>query len=187
MTQNTTNSAPLRLRLIIALAMLVLGFVGVIVTDVSKNGAWNYWRFLAVVYGVLSLCLSWHLRRKKWKTTLVTLWHEFAHWAGLIGAIFVSSYFVQAGLVGRFEASIMTLLLLALATFLAGIYIESTLLAIGAILGLFALGIAFIDAYFYNILLPFALLTIVVYVVFIRHAHKKMQKSIPETPPEDSR
>lgn len=182
-----TNSEPLRLRLIIALTMLVLGFIGVIVTDVSKTGAWNYWRFLAVVYGVLSLCLSWHLRRKAWKTALVTLWHEVAHWAGLIGAIFVSSYVVSAGLVGRFEASIMTLLLLALATFLAGIYIESTLIAIGIILGLFALGIAFIDAYFYNVLLPFALLAILVYVVFIRHVHKKMKKNTPGTPPEDNR
>ena len=180
------NSAPLKLRLVIALVMLVLGFIGVIITDISKTGAWNYWRFLAVVYAVLSLVLSWHLKRKEWKTPLITIWHEIAHWVGLIGAIFVSSYFVQIGLIGRFEASVMILLLLALATFLAGIYIESTLIFIGIILGIFALGIAFLDAYFYNILLPFALVAIVVYVVFIRHAHKKMSKSIHETPPEDN-
>lgn len=183
MTQNMP-SAPLKLRLVIALVMLVLGFIGVIITDISKTGAWNYWRFLAVVYAVLSLCLSWHLKRKGWRTTLITVWHEIAHWAGLIGAIFVSSYFVQMGLIGRFEVSVMTLLLLALATYLAGIYIESTLIFIGIILGIFALGIAFLDAYFYNILLPFAVVAILVYVVFIRHAHKKMKSQ--EKPPEDN-
>lgn len=181
-----TNSIALKLRLIIALVMLVLGFLGVIFTDISRTGAWNYWRFLTVVYAILSLCLSWHLKRKEWKTTLITVWHEIAHWAGLIGAIFVSSYLVQVGIIGRFEASVMTLLLLALATFLAGIYIDSTLILVGIILGIFALGIAFLDAYFYNILLPFGLVAIVVYVVFIRHAHKKALKNSPEKPPEDN-
>lgn len=186
MKEKTANSAPLKLRLVIALIMLVLGFIGVVVTDISKTGAWNYWRFLAVVYAILSLCLSWHLKRKEWKTTMLTLWHEIAHWGGLVGAIFISSYFVKIGMIGRFEASVMTLLLLALATFLAGIYIESTLIFIGILLGIFALGIAFLDAYFYNILLPLALLSIVVYAIFIRHVHKKMTKNSHETPPEDN-
>ncbi len=66
--------------------------------------------------------LSWHVKKKGWRTTLVTLWHEAAHWAGLIASIFIAAYFVRIGMIGRFEASLLTLLLLALATYLAGVY-----------------------------------------------------------------
>ena len=170
------NSASTKLRLCVALVMLILGFVGVIVTDISKDGAWNYWRYTAVLYAILSLCLSWHLKKQGWKTTLLTVWHEIAHWIGLIAAIFISSFLVKMGLIGRFEASLLTLLMLALATYLAGIYIEPTLVLIGIMLGIFALGIAFLDVYLYNILLPLTLVVAVVFLVLIHRAHKKLSK-----------
>jgi hypothetical protein len=87
--------------------MLFLGFIGVIVTDIRKDGAWNYWRVLCVIYALISLGMSWHLKRRGWKTTALTVWHEIAHWAGLFGSIFVTSWFVHIGALGRFEASLL--------------------------------------------------------------------------------
>ena len=168
------SSVTLKVRLSVALIMLMLGFIGVVFTDISKEGAWNYWRYVAVVYAILSLCLNRHLKTQGWKTTILTVWHEIAHWIGLIVATMIVSYFVHVGLLGRFEASVMTLLLLALATYLAGIYIESTMLIVGIMLGIFAIGIAFLDAYLYNILLPLTLLVGIILLILIRHAHKKL-------------
>ena len=80
------------------------------------------------------------------------------------------------GLIGRFEASLLTLLLLSLATYLAGIYIETSLVLIGIMLGGFAMGIAFLDEYLYNILLPMTILGGILLVLLIHHAHKKFTK-----------
>ncbi len=167
------NNTAFKTRLITASIMLMLGFIGVFITDIKKDGAWHYWQFLAVVYAALSLALNWHLKRKGWKTTLLTIWHEIAHWVGLMAAIFVASYFVSIGLVGRFEASLLTLLLLALATYLAGIYIESTLIFVGIALGVLGACIAFLDAYLYNVLLPITIVTAIILVLMIRYSHKK--------------
>ncbi len=170
------HGSSLKLRLIIALIMLIFGFAGVVLTDIFKNGAWNYWQYITVIYALLSLYLSMHLKIKGFRTTLITIWHEIAHWVGLMGAIVIASYFVKMGLVGRFEVSLLTLLLLALATYLAGIYIEPTLIFIGIMLGLFAIFLTFLDAYLYNILLPLTLIVVIVLVFFIHHAHKKLTK-----------
>ena len=75
---------PFKPRMICGLLMLALGFIGVVVTDIKKNGAWEYWRILAIVYALISLGLSWHLKKQGWKTTILTIWHEIAHWAGLV-------------------------------------------------------------------------------------------------------
>ena len=167
-----------QLRIIVALVMLILGFIGVIVTDIIKDGAWKYWQFLCVVYAVMSLVLSWHVKKKGWKTSALTIWHELAHWAGLAGAIFIVSYFVGVGLVSRFIASLLTLLLLSLATYLAGIYIETTLIFVGVILGIFALGIAFTAVYLYSILLPLTIIAAIMLFVFIKKT--RQSRDIPK-------
>ncbi len=166
----------LKLRLFVALLMLTLGFIGVIITDIKKDGAWTYWQWVAALYALLSLGLSWHLKKQGWRTTVVTLWHEVAHWAGLIGAVFIAAYFVRIGMIGRFEASLLTLLLLALSTYLAGVYIEPSFIVIGVLLGIFAASIAFLEAYLYNILLPLTLLAVVGIIVLIHRTHKKLQQ-----------
>jgi hypothetical protein len=166
----------LKVRLFVALLMLTLGFFGVVVTDIRRDGAWNYWKYLAIAYAVLSLALSWHLKKNGWRTSLLTLWHEIAHWAGLIAAVYTASYLVHIGMIGRFEASLLILLLLALATYLAGIYIETSFLFIGVILGGFAAAIAFVDEYLYNILLPLTLLAAILLILFVRHTHKKLSR-----------
>ncbi len=171
------NKSALKLRLIVALVMVILGFIGVVLTDIKKDGAWKYWRALCIIYTIISLALSWHLKKQGWKTSLFTLWHELAHWAGLIGAIFIASYFVDIGLIGRFEASIVILLLLALATYLVGIYTEATFIFIGIMLAGFAAAIAFLDAYLYNLILPITLIIGVLLVVFIHRVHKKTDKA----------
>lgn len=168
------NGRSIKLRMLVGLLMLALGFIGVVVTDIKKDGAWEYWRVLAVIFALLSLGLSWHLKKQGWKTTILTIWHEIAHWAGLIGAIWIASYLVHIGLIGRFEASLLTLLLLALTTFLAGIYIEPTFIFVGLLLGGFAISIGFIDTYLYNILLPATLVTAILLIAFLHHAHKKL-------------
>ena len=49
------------------------------------------------VYAVLSIFLSWYLRARQ--PVLATIWHEFAHWGGLVLAVYLISIFVDIGLI----------------------------------------------------------------------------------------
>ncbi|MBY0530173.1 MAG: hypothetical protein K2P51_08335 [Rhabdochlamydiaceae bacterium] len=150
----TTKNHHWKLRLSIALLMLILAFVGVIVTDIYQDGAWRYWQIISIVYAVLSLTLSFYLKKMGWSKAIWTLWHELFHWIGLMLAIFIISYFVKTGIMGRFQSGLVVLTLLAFATYLAGIYIEATYIPIGVLLGFFAAGTALFQAYIYSVILP---------------------------------
>ena len=96
------------------------------------------------------LRLKLALKKIRVEKEAVTVWQELLHWAGLMLAICLISYVVHIGLQNRFEASIEVLILLALTTYLAGVYIEVSFIPIGILLGGFAAGIAFFDEYLYE-------------------------------------
>lgn len=171
---------PWRARLIIGLIMLVFSFIGLIIADVEKQGAWLYWRIMVPVFSVLCLWLSWYLRRKKHSLTLSTIWHEILHWFGLIIAVYLISIFVEMGIMGRIEASLMVITLLALTTFIAGIYVEFTFIPIGVMLGCFALGAALAQEYLYTIMLPITIGIAIILVWLIHSMRKKTQQKIHE-------
>lgn len=153
MSEKIERKYPWKIRFIASLLLLILGFLGLIITDIFRDGGWLYWRIITPVYALISLLMSWYLRKNE-KFSFSELWHELLHWFGLILAIYLLSKFVSIGVMGRFEAGLVALSMLALTTFLAGIYIEVTFIFIGLILGFFAYGIAFLDQYLYAIILP---------------------------------
>lgn len=167
-----SESHPWRVRLIVGLIMLVFAFIGLIVTDLWKDGAWNYWRYMSPVYALMSLWLSWS-RRKSGHELAMTLWHEVAHWLGLIGAVWLMTGFVTLGLIGRFEASMQVLVLLALTVFTNGIYTEHSFIIIGIALGLLAAVVAFINKYLFAIMLPVLALALIAIVWFFHRVKSK--------------
>jgi len=160
-----------KMRLLVGLIMLGLSFIGLIVSDIRQNGAWTYWRVMVPVYAILCLFLSWYLRRKQKIMTPATIWHELVQWFGLILAVYLVSIFVNVGLMGRFEAGLVVLTLLALTIFIAGIYVEATFFLVGLLLGIFAAAAAFMAAYVYTVMLP---LTIVVAILLIWVSRKRI-------------
>ena len=160
-----------KMRLLVALIMLGLSFIGLIVSDIKQNGAWNYWRIMVPIYAVLCLFLSWYLRRQKKIMSAATIWHELVQWVGLALSVYLVSIFVKIGLMGRFEAGLVVLTLLALTIFIAGIYVEATFFLIGLLMGIFAAAAALMAAYVYTVMLP---LTIIVAVLLVWVARKRM-------------
>ncbi|QVL57314.1 MAG: hypothetical protein KFB93_08015 [Simkaniaceae bacterium] len=159
-----------KMRLMIAIIMLGLSFIGLVVSDIRQNGAWNYWRVMVPIFAILCLFLSWYLRKKQKIMSATTIWHELVQWFGLALAVYLVSIFVNIGLIGRFEAGLVVLTMLALNTFITGIYVESTFFVIGILLGLFAAAAALLAAYIYSIMLP---LTIGVAVLLIWLTRKR--------------
>ncbi len=151
------NSHPWEARFIVGLLILILGFIGLVVTDIKEDGGWNYWRTMVFVNAALCLWLSWYIRHKKGLFKISFFWKEVAHWIGLLLAVYLISVFVNMGIMGRFIASLQVLTLLSLTTFLAGLYTEPFLMVVGVVLGIFCAGVAFVDEYLYSIMLPVTL------------------------------
>ena len=155
----------------IGLIMLGLSFIGLIVSDVRQNGAWLYWRVMVPVFAGMCLFLSWYLRRKQHLITPTTIWHELVQWFGLGLTVYLVSIFVNIGLMGRFEAGLIVLTLLAFNIFVTGIYVEATFFIIGIVLGLFALAASLLAEYLYTIMLP---ITVGVAVLLVWIARKRL-------------
>lgn len=165
MPEETVNHNTWKVRFAVSLIMLFLAFLGMIF---SGDKAWIYWRAITPVYAALSIGLSWYLKRKQRK-----LWHELAHWAALLLSIYILSLLVSMGFMGSAEGGVETILLLALATFLAGIYTEPTLMVVGTILGLSVVGMGYISKYFYGIALPVIVIALILifYITRRQKAH----------------
>ena len=150
-----------KIRLLIAISMLTLSFIGLVVSDFRKNGAWDYWRVMVPVFAPLCLFLSWYLRHKEKVITQGTIWHELVQWLGLALAVYLVSVFVNIRLMRPFEGGLVVLILLALNIFITGIYVETTFFVIGILLGFFALATALLTKYIYTMILPITIGVIV--------------------------
>lgn len=160
-TQQSVNKNVWRIRFIVGFLMLTIAFVGMVFTNISSQGGWIYWRTMTPIYALLCIGLSLYLRHMKLSDTLVTVWHEIWHWFGLLLAVFVLSKLVDMGFMNHLQAGVQVLLLLALATFLAGVYIDSTFIITGILLGLMIWMVGFLNLYLY----AFALLGIIVFAL----------------------
>jgi hypothetical protein len=160
----------------IACIMLLLGFIGVILTNVKKEGAWTYWQYIVFVFALLSLAYNLASKREKYRSAFYTFWHELLHWVGLILCFLLLSFMVKIGIISRFTASLEILMLLALTTYLVGVYFDKIFIGIGIVLGLFAASIALFEQYLYIIIIPLVIIAIGVLVWLSRP--KKNNKQI---------
>lgn len=161
----------------VGVAMLVLAFLGMVITDVRKEGGWDYWKWIVPVYAILALWLSWYVRRQSAIVSPITLGHELLHWLGLIATVYLVSFFVHLGIISRFIAGIFDLTLLSFAIFLAGVYIETTFIFIGIILGAMAATSAMVVQYLYAVLVPLTLAGLIIVGITVWISHKKANSS----------
>jgi len=162
-------------RLFTCLIMLILAFIGLIVMDLHPKSYWTYSKIMAFLYAVLGLGLYGYLRRGEHAIHGSTLWHQLLHWLGLLLTIYITSIFVRTGVMANVQAGLMTLTLLSLTIFLAGVYTDSSFMLIGIMLAIFAAGAALIQAYLSALMIPVILLTgLIIYVVL--HRQKQSQR-----------
>lgn len=161
-----------KVRIGVTMVMLLLAFLGLIITNVHEEMGWNYWRGITLVYAMLCIFMTWYLRKEHNAFTIKNVGREVLHWLGLLATVLLISSFVHRGLINRFGAALTILALLAFSIYLAGIYIEVTFIPVGIILGLFAAFAAFLQQYLYFFLIP--LVAIAIAFVFIL-ARKKQE------------
>lgn len=148
--ENTTSSVrtyerhPIwKLRFVVGVIMLSLAFAGMIVSSITADGGWLYWRLMAPCYALLCIGLSLRMRYHRLSPAVATIWHEIFHWLGFLACVYLVAILVP-GFLTTFLAGLTILLLLALATFLAGLYSEPTFIVIGIAIGLLVAGVSVI-------------------------------------------
>ncbi len=160
-------------RIIATGIMLILALLGLIVTDVSQDESWNYWRIVVPIYALTSLVLSWYVRKKKGIPQGISIWQELLHWGSLLLAVYLVSVCVHIGLYGRFAAALQIVTLLALTTFIAGIYIDIAMIPIGILLGVFVSIAAFLEVYLYFIMIPVIIIALFIVLLMVKKRKKR--------------
>ncbi|KTD69874.1 transmembrane protein [Legionella santicrucis] len=170
--ENNSSRYPWNARFIVGIIILLLAFIGLILTNMKAASAWRFWQIITVIIALLALGLSFYHRHVKKIPTAVLIWHEILHWLGLMGSVYIISIYVDIGIISSFIGALGVLALLAQAIFLAGIYIEPTFLLIGIALGLFAISIAWMETHLFLLIIPILIIAVLAIAYFARRKNE---------------
>ncbi len=159
---------------IVASVMLASSLLGVVLMQMGSLWVWDYWQALSLFFAGMTIFLGYyHRRADKSSRNVGGLLHECLHWLGLLLCVFLVTKMVSMGFIGRFEASLMLLILLAFSVFLAGVYVDFALMAVGAIMGMGAVGLAFFSEYLYSFFIPIVIGVIIVGIIHFKLTHPR--------------
>lgn len=150
-----------KVRMAISSALLFLSLVGVIISCLGRESSFSrwYWTGVVIIFAILSIWLSRKDGTKPKRVSGLALWHGALHWLALLVIIFHIHLLVYTGITDNITAGLVILLLLALTTFLAGLYYDSIFALIGVIL--------FILAIFTTLLYQYVLLVVAIAIIII--------------------
>lgn len=152
---------------IVLVLLVVLAGIGVTVSDYSPQSAYRYWMWMTPVFGIVSTVAAWSRAQRHGHAVGSIVPQQIVHWLGVLGAVAII-YVLQAyGRLTNEGAGSAVLVVLALAAFLAGIYSDWRMAALGIILGGAAIAFAWVESVAL-IVLPVLLIAVVALVVVMR-------------------
>ncbi|MEE3327625.1 MAG: hypothetical protein VX252_09840 [Myxococcota bacterium] len=151
------------------IAIFIIAGGGVAITDMSPN--WGYWFWLGLVplLAVTSLYRSWiGTGSKREGGVFWTLRVQIFHWLGLLGALeIVFLLYTYTNRIDAAQSGLVSLLVVALATFLAGIHFHWHFAVLGIMLALSTLAMAWVEAFVW-VVIPLVAIAVAV-VLFFTH------------------
>jgi hypothetical protein len=106
------------------LAILALAIAGVAYTNISQRPLVGYWEFLAVVMGLVCVITQWSEFEDK-QARFRLMWTQALHWLAVLVTMNIMLLSGVQQLLPTLATSLVLLILLALGTFLAGVYLLS--------------------------------------------------------------
>jgi hypothetical protein len=137
---STASTAPPRLARklgideVILVVLLTLSAVGIAISEISPPDAFWYWLAMVPVFGGISLFAGWSRAREQGMTATGVLRNQLLHWVGLAAAVCLVFLLATTGRMNDEDAGLVALLVLALATFLAGVHFDWRYCVVGALL-----------------------------------------------------
>jgi hypothetical protein len=119
---------------IVLLALVVLSAIGMAISELSPPKAFRYWLVMVPIFGGISLFSSWSSARASGMSAGGVLGRQVLHWSALAVAVCLVFLLQTTGHLGEADAGTVTLLSLALATFLAGVHFDWRYCVVGGLL-----------------------------------------------------
>ncbi len=139
----------------ILLTLIALSAVGIGITNYKPNPSFWFWVAMAPIFGAVSLYMGWSNARRRGEGVSRIIWAQVLHWVGLFAAIvLIYLLFDPAGRINNNQLAMISLLALALTTFLAGVHFDWRFMVVGIVLGLSVAGAAFVEKMIWMIAIP---------------------------------
>ena len=150
------------------IGLTLLAVIGVGISHFNPERSYQYWLALVPIFGVACLSLEWSRLRDKGKGFWSTIKEQFIHWFSVVVSVFLIYLLFDAQLLNNQNLSLVVLLVLGLATFLAGIQLGWRLYLLGAFLWLILLMSAYLTNYLWLLILGGTLILAVYIYIRIR-------------------
>lgn len=148
--------------IIVALVLCALGLIGLGLMDFSPAYSETYWYFALPAFALTSIYLGWESAKRRGENPRIEFRRQILHWLGFFFALNLILVFLHAGTIERNVAGPVSLVLLALTCYLAGIHFEPAFVIVGILLALAAATAAYLEEYLFIILvISFLLLGVV--------------------------
>ncbi len=166
-----------RNQLIVFCALLILALIGMGVTESRQDGGWEYWIFLVVIYGLTSIVLTWRQAKHRGEPVWRMIREQVFHWVGVLITLKVLFLLERTDVMSREAISDVSVIILALACYLAGVHFQWIFLIVGIFVGIMAIALAYTEQYVvWLIMIPLAAGAVWVFL-------QRMQKGILPSPP----
>ncbi len=147
------------------IGLMILAVIGVGISHFNPQKSYQYWLAMVPIFGIACLSLEWSRLRDKGKGLWSTIKEQFIHWFSVVVSVFLIYLLFDAQLLNNQNVSLVVLLVLGLATFLAGIQLGWRLYLLGAFLWLILLMSAYLTNYLWLLILG-GTLVLAIYIYY---------------------
>lgn len=139
----------------ILLTLMALSAVGIGITNFMPVRSFWFWVAMVPVFGAVSIFTGWTKARRRGEGVSRIVRIQILHWVGLLAAILlIYLLFEPAGRINNNQLALLSLLALALTTFLAGVHFDWRFMVVGIVLGACVAGAAFVEQFLWMIAIP---------------------------------
>jgi len=154
---------------IVLVLLLILSGVGVVIADRWPERAFRFWLWVTPIYGIVSTAAAWSRSQRRGEPVGSIVPTQIVHWLGAIGCVWLIYVLLVFGRMNNEAAGSATLVVLALAAFLAGVYSDWRISVLGIVLGLASVGFAYVESVAL-IVVPLLAVALIGLVLYIRRA-----------------
>lgn len=148
-----------RLQFWLFCALLALALIGMGLTQATQGGGALYWLILLWIYALFSLVRAWLQARERHESIWPEIHLHLFHWLGALVALHLIFVLERNDILSRDAASNVSMVILALSSYLAGLHFDRMFLLIGIVLAIMAIIGAFVEQYtLWLILVPSSLI-----------------------------
>jgi hypothetical protein len=139
---------------LILIGLTILAIIGIAITDFDRYYGLRYWLIMVPVFAGASIFAGWSRARAEGENPTRILRLQAFHWLASALAVYLVYLLQITGRMNKEAAGLVTLLTIALGTFLAGVHFSWRFCVLGGILFLTVVAAAFLETFFWVFLIP---------------------------------